>query len=159
MIGIVEASTMPNIETLLRDHVTLNVDCIDRLYLNGYVPRLQRPENLWWFLTQHRGWPVPSPQLLKRLTDEFVGSIDAFAERHRIPVVRTPRCPLYDQVLRPHRPPCPPQDRPRSPGRLKRRPPPRLACLRQTPRFRHHRGQNRRLKLASNVKVSDLQVT
>jgi hypothetical protein len=79
---------MPNIETLLRDHVTLNVDCIDRLYLNSYVPRLQRPENLWWFLTQHRGWPVPSPQLLKRLTDEFVGSIDAFAERHRIPVVR-----------------------------------------------------------------------
>jgi hypothetical protein len=52
---------MPNIETLLRDHVTLNVDCIDRLYLNGYVPRLQRPENLWWFLTQHRRWPVPSP--------------------------------------------------------------------------------------------------
>jgi hypothetical protein len=79
---------MPNIETLLRDHVTLNVDCIDRVYLNGYVPRLQRPENLWWFLTQHRGWPVPSPQLLKRLTDEFVGSIDAFAERHQIPVVR-----------------------------------------------------------------------
>ena len=79
---------MPNIETLLRDHVTLKVDCIDRLYLNGYVPRLQRPENLWWFLTQHRGWPVPSPQLLKRLTDEFVGSIDAFAKRHRIPVVR-----------------------------------------------------------------------
>jgi hypothetical protein len=79
---------MPNIETLLRDHVTLNVDCIDRLYLNGYVPRLQRPENLWWFMTQHRGWPVPSPQLLRRLTDEFVGRIDVFAERHRIPVVR-----------------------------------------------------------------------
>jgi len=52
------------------------------------VPRLQRPENLWWFFTQHRGWPVPSPQLLRRLTDEFVGSIDSFAERHRIPLVR-----------------------------------------------------------------------
>ena len=25
---------MPNVETLLRDHVTLQVDCIDRLYLN-----------------------------------------------------------------------------------------------------------------------------
>jgi len=29
---------MPNVDTLLRDHVTLQVDCIDRLYLNGYVP-------------------------------------------------------------------------------------------------------------------------
>jgi hypothetical protein len=78
---------MPNVETLLREHVPLNVDCIDRLYLNGYVPILQRPENLWWFLTQHRGYPVPSPQLLRRLTDEFVERIDAFVAQHRIPVV------------------------------------------------------------------------
>ena len=66
---------MPNIETLLRDHVTLNVDCIDRLYLNGYVPRLQRPENLWWFLTQHSGWPVPSPQLLKLASNVKVSDL------------------------------------------------------------------------------------
>jgi hypothetical protein len=32
--------------SLLRDHVTLQVDCMDRLYLNGYVPTLQRPQNL-----------------------------------------------------------------------------------------------------------------
>ena len=38
---------MPNVETLLRDHVTLQVDCVDRLYLNGYVPSLQRPEQAW----------------------------------------------------------------------------------------------------------------
>ena len=29
----------PNIETIIRDHVTLTVDCIDRLYLNGYYRR------------------------------------------------------------------------------------------------------------------------
>ena len=65
---------MPNVESLLRDHVTLQIDCIDRLCLNGYVPLLQRPKNLWWFFTQHRGWPVPSPQLLRRLTDKFVAA-------------------------------------------------------------------------------------
>jgi len=52
---------MPTVESLLREHVALQVDCIDRLYLNGYVPLLQRPENLCWFFTQHRGGPVPSP--------------------------------------------------------------------------------------------------
>ncbi len=62
---------MPNVETILREHVTLNVDCIDRLYLNGYVPRLQRPENLWWFLHEHRGNPVVSPVLLKHMVDSF----------------------------------------------------------------------------------------
>jgi hypothetical protein len=93
---------MPNVETLLRDHVTLNVDCIDRLYLNGYVPLLQRPENLWWFFTQHRGWPVPSPQLVTRLTDAFVASIEAFAQRHKIPVVHFERDQRKDDVARKH---------------------------------------------------------
>ena len=36
---------MPNIETVLRDHVTLNVDCVDRLYLNGYVSEVEGAEN------------------------------------------------------------------------------------------------------------------
>ncbi len=93
---------MPNIETLLREHVTLNVHCVDRLYLNGYVPRLQRPENLWWFLTEHRGWPVPSPQMIKRLTDDFVGSIEAFAAKHRIPVVRFQGAQRKEDVARQH---------------------------------------------------------
>jgi hypothetical protein len=52
--------------------------------LNGYVPRLQRPENLWWFLHEHRGNPVLSPVLLKRMTDAFVAGIQAFAQQHQI---------------------------------------------------------------------------
>jgi hypothetical protein len=52
-MGIVEATTMPNVESLPRDHVTLQVDSIDRLHLNGYVPLLQRPGNLWCFLHEH----------------------------------------------------------------------------------------------------------
>jgi len=72
---------MPNVETLLRDQVTLQVDCIDRLYLNGYVPILQRPEHLWWYLVKHRGYPVPSPVLLKKWVDTFVGDIRRFAAR------------------------------------------------------------------------------
>jgi hypothetical protein len=32
---------MPNVAEIIREHVTLDVKCVDRLYLNGYVPRLQ----------------------------------------------------------------------------------------------------------------------
>jgi hypothetical protein len=32
---------MPNVAELIKDHVTLEVRCLDRLYLNAYVPRLQ----------------------------------------------------------------------------------------------------------------------
>lgn len=54
---------MPNVETVLRDHVMLQVDCVDRLYLNGYVPALQRPEQLERFLRFHRG-PASSTRAL-----------------------------------------------------------------------------------------------
>jgi hypothetical protein len=37
---------MPNVAEVIRDHVTLTVDGVDRLYLNAYVPRLQAPG--WW---------------------------------------------------------------------------------------------------------------
>jgi hypothetical protein len=91
---------MPNVETLLRDHITLNVDCIDRLYLNGYVPLLQRPQNLWWFFTQHRQQPILSPVLLKRLSDSFVARIHGFAKRHNVPIVHFHKGQRKDDVAR-----------------------------------------------------------
>jgi hypothetical protein len=32
---------VPNVAEIIKDHVTLEVRCIDRIYLNAYVPRLQ----------------------------------------------------------------------------------------------------------------------
>jgi hypothetical protein len=90
----------PNVETLLRDHVTLQVDCIDRLYLNGYVAQLQRPQHLWWYLVKHKGCPVPSPVLLKKWVDSFVANIRGFAARNRIPLVQFERHERKEDVAR-----------------------------------------------------------
>lgn len=32
---------MPNVAEVITEHVTLTGDCVDRLYLNAYIPRLQ----------------------------------------------------------------------------------------------------------------------
>ena len=32
---------MPNVHELIRDHVTLSIRCLDRLYLHAYMPKLQ----------------------------------------------------------------------------------------------------------------------
>ena len=45
----------PNVATILRDHVSLSTSCIDRLYLNGYVPKLQSTGQLCAFLCDHLG--------------------------------------------------------------------------------------------------------
>lgn len=91
---------MPNMETILRDHVTLQVECIDRIYLNGYVPRLQRSGQLAYFLTGHRGNRLPSPALMGQMTDRFVTAIKAFAQRQRIPVVVFKRGERKDDIAR-----------------------------------------------------------
>lgn len=93
---------MPNIETILRHHTALQVECVDRVYLNGYVPGLQRPNQLAYFLKEHRGKPLPSPALLGQMTDRFVAAIKAFAGRHRIPVVPFERGQRKDDVAKEH---------------------------------------------------------
>src|SRR5712691_10187832 len=44
---------MANLNELLDGHVTLEVECIDRLYLNGYVRVLATGGGLFRFLTEH----------------------------------------------------------------------------------------------------------
>ena len=41
--------------TVLRDHVTLELEGIDRMYLNVYVPQLQRELGVVSFFRFHRG--------------------------------------------------------------------------------------------------------
>src|SRR3970040_72861 len=78
---------MTNVNEILRDHVNLEVDCMDRLYLNGYIPNLQVPGQLVNFLTKHRGNVIPSPILLGKIGQQFQQAIHEYAERHKIPLV------------------------------------------------------------------------
>jgi hypothetical protein len=50
---------MVNVNEILRDHITLSVDCLDRIYLNGYIPTLQVPGQLVNFLMKQRGASIP----------------------------------------------------------------------------------------------------
>ena len=88
----------PNIDTIIRDRVTLTVDCIDRLYLNGYVPRLQTSGQIVGFLRDHLGNPIPSPALLRPLHDRFVREVATFADAAKIPVVQFERGQRKDDI-------------------------------------------------------------
>ena len=43
--------TRLSLAEILHDHVTLEVESIDRMYLNIYIPNLQRESGASWFLT------------------------------------------------------------------------------------------------------------
>jgi hypothetical protein len=75
------------VAAVLRDHVTLEVEGIDRMYLNVYVPKLQRELGVVGFLRYHRGHPIASSALLAPISDAFIRAIEDFTHCHAIPVV------------------------------------------------------------------------
>ena len=56
---------------LLDGHVGLDIECLDRVYLNGYVPKLQVGGQVVGFMTRHLGYPIPSPAIMEKIGTRF----------------------------------------------------------------------------------------
>ena len=76
-----------SVATILRDHVTLEVESLDRMYLNVYVPRLQHTAGIVSFFRVQRGATFASGVLMDPLTKAFVAALEQFAHAEGIPVV------------------------------------------------------------------------
>ena len=63
---------------VLRHHVVLHSECIDRMYLNVYVPQLQRIGGVVWYLRGHLGQRFASTAGVAPKTDAFVANIERF---------------------------------------------------------------------------------
>jgi len=80
--------TLPrSVAEVIDEHVTLELQCIDRMYCNLYVPVLQSEQGVAWFFRHHRGYDFASSALMAPMTRRFVGAIEAFAEREGIEIV------------------------------------------------------------------------
>jgi hypothetical protein len=90
------------ISSLLADHVTLRVRSVDRLFLAGYVPRLQCDGQLVRFLLDRVGGNVPSPAILGRIGRGYVEAVDRFALDNEIPVVRFAKGACKEDLVRPY---------------------------------------------------------
>lgn len=72
---------------LLEDKVQLDVEGIDRIYLNAYQPRLQTGGGVVSFFKGHRGAQVASTTLMAPMSRDFVAAIRAFAKREGLEIV------------------------------------------------------------------------
>lgn len=97
---------MGTVASLLAEHVTLRVRCVDRIGVAGYVPNLMHEGGLIKFLL-HRASLVgtrniPSPALLGHNHDRLVRDFERFVNDHDVPVVRFRRGDLKEQMARPY---------------------------------------------------------
>jgi DNA-binding HxlR family transcriptional regulator len=77
-----------SVTEILADHVRLSCECIDRMYLNVYVPRLQREKDAAWFFRGHRRQPFASSALMAPMSRRFVAGLECYAQMHGIEVVQ-----------------------------------------------------------------------
>jgi hypothetical protein len=94
---------VPNVAEIIKDHVTLEVRCIDRLYLNGYIPRLQSGGGVVDFLVRACGQKIASPALLGQITDAFKTRLKAWAQQHNVPWIEFRKGERKDTVVQHYR--------------------------------------------------------
>jgi hypothetical protein len=101
MASRLKRSVPVTISDVLDGHVALDLQCLDRLYLHGYLAQLQVGGQVIQFLN-HRGYPVPSPACLQQIGDAFRRRVASFAEANHIPLVRLRAADRNIEVMRPY---------------------------------------------------------
>ncbi len=92
---------MATISSLLADHVTLGVRSVDRLFLQGYVPRLMTEGQVIRFLLD-RGFPIPSPAVLGKIGRDYVNRVNQFIVENEIPTVKFVKGDVKEEIAREH---------------------------------------------------------
>ncbi|MGH3970870.1 MAG: hypothetical protein ACRDTV_22845, partial [Mycobacterium sp.] len=90
------------VNDVLDGHVGLDVECMDRIYLNGYVPNLQVGGQVVSFMTAHLGYPIPSPAIIEKIGSAFRKAVERFAADNTIPLVRFSKGDRKIEVMRPY---------------------------------------------------------
>ena len=91
-----------SVADVLTDHVVFEVECIDRMYLNVYVPGLQYEAGLVAYVHQQLGLPIASTAPLGKITDGFSAALRRFARDRGVPWVDFIKGQRKDDVMHAH---------------------------------------------------------
>ena len=101
MASRLKRSVPVTVNDVLDGHAALDLECLDRLYLHGYLGQLQVGGQVIQFLN-HRGYPVPSPACLQQIGDAFRRRVASFAEANHIPVVPLKAADRNIEIMKPY---------------------------------------------------------
>src|SRR3954454_24520981 len=89
-----------SVADVLNEHVTLEVEGIDRMYLNVYQPRLQTERGVAACFRFHRGETFASSALMAPMSTAFIAAIDHFVEQEDIPLIRFTKGQRQDDIAK-----------------------------------------------------------
>jgi len=80
--------------------VTLEVEGIDRMYLNVYQPRLQTDRGVAAFFRFHRGETFASSVLMDPISKCFIAAVERFVEQGQIPLITFAKGQRKDDIAK-----------------------------------------------------------
>jgi hypothetical protein len=83
---------------VLADHTVFEVECIDRMYLNVWVPRLAYGGGVSGFFVGHRGHHYASTALMDPMTKAFVADIHGFVAARGLELVHFAKGQRKDEL-------------------------------------------------------------
>ena len=75
------------VNQIINNHVSYELECIDRMYLNGYVPRLQTGAAAAFFIRQQFDCTMASTSKLEPMTKQFIESIKQFVDDEQLELI------------------------------------------------------------------------
>lgn len=89
-----------NVAEIINQHVTLEIEGIDRMYLNGYIPRLQSGAGAAFFIRKQFDCPMASTMMVEPMTRQFVEKIERFAESEQVDLIRFEKGVRKDDIAK-----------------------------------------------------------
>ena len=87
-----------NVAEIIQNHVTFELEAIDRMYLNAYVPSLQTGAGFVYFVKTQLGARVPSTMMVAPMSQRFVDAIERFVETEGIDLLTFEKGQRKDDV-------------------------------------------------------------
>jgi hypothetical protein len=87
-----------SVADVLDDHVSFEVECLDRMYLNVWVPRLAYGGGVAGFFVGHRGHVYASTALMDPMAKAFVADIHGFVSSRGLELVHFAKGQRKDEV-------------------------------------------------------------
>src|SRR4029077_2662663 len=93
--------TLPRtVADVLSQHVSLEVEGIDRMYLNVYQPRLQTDRGVAAFFRFHRGETFASSALMDPMSKSFIAAVDRFVLQEQICLITFAKGQRKDDIAK-----------------------------------------------------------
>ena len=91
-----------SVADVLADHVVIEVECLDRMYLNVYVPQLRYPAGLVGFVHRQLGLPIASTAPVAPISDSFSTAMRRFTRERGVPWIDFVKGQRKDDIMHQH---------------------------------------------------------